>query len=104
MKSHYGYDQLLKSIHVLTQEGPRKERLIDAVTLHLELINIERDLPVDLHDDYSQFMSEIALIGSGTPEESIKTTVEGFDDEQVSSAIKKIVKLFEKFCRYDGRT
>ena len=102
MKSHYGYDQLLKSIHVLTLEGPRKERLIDAVALHLELINIERDLPVDLHDDYSQFMSDMALVGSGTPEESIRTTVEGFDDAQVNSAINKIINLFEKFCRYDG--
>ena len=104
MKSHYGYDQLLKSIHVLTQEGPRKQKLVDAVALHLELINIERDLPVDLHDDFSQFMSEIALIGSGTPEDSIRATVDSFDDAKVSSAINKIVNLFEKFCRYDGRT
>ncbi|MDJ0957252.1 MAG: hypothetical protein QNI91_10355 [Arenicellales bacterium] len=102
MKSHYGYDQLLKAIHVLTQEGPRKNRLVDAVTLHLELINIERDLPVDVHDDYSQFMSEIALIGSGTPEDSIKATVDSFDDAQVNAAINKVVNLFEKFCRYDG--
>ena len=104
MKSHYGYDQLLKSVHVLTREGPMKQKLVDAVTLHLELINIERDLPVDLHDDYSQFMSEIALIGSGTPEESIKATIESFDDVQVNSAITKIINLFEKFCRYDGHT
>ena len=102
MKSHYGYDQLFKAVHVLAGDGSTKKRLEDAVALHLELINMERDLPVDLHDDYSQFMSEIALIGSGTPEESIKRTIESFDDAKVNSAISKIISLFEKFCRYDG--
>lgn len=102
MKSHYGYDQLLKSMLVLAEEGPKKKKLVDAVTLHLELINIERDLPTDLHDEYSQFMSEMALVGSGTPEQSIQATVETFDEAQVSSAISKIIGLFERYCRYDG--
>ena len=49
MKSHYGYDQLLKSIHVLTQEGPGKQKLVDAVELHLlpQAVDVQRTLSPD---------------------------------------------------------
>ena len=97
MVSHFGYEQFLNAMFKLSDEGTKKERLINAVDGGLTNITPEKDLPEEMQGDFNKFMTEIKDKGS------VLETVEIYDDAQVASAVYKIIGFFEDMVRR-GRT
>lgn len=93
MVSNFGYKQLLNAMFALSDEGTKKERLINAVGGGLTNITPDRDLPEEMQRDFNKFMTEIKDKGS------VPETVEIYDDAQVASAVYKIIGFFEDMCR-----
>ena len=93
MVSNFGYEQFLNAMFALSGDGTKKERLIKATDDALVNITPDKDLPEEMHGDFNEFISEIKSKGS------IPQTIEIYDERQVSSAVYKIISLFEDLCR-----
>ena len=93
MVSHYGYQQLLNAMFALSEEGTKKERLINAMDAGLSNITPDKDLPSEMQGDFNKFMSEIKNKGT------VPETVDVYDETQVASAVYKIIGFFEDVCR-----
>lgn len=99
MKSSFGHEQLFRAMYALAGEGPRKERLVNAMTAGLIHIDPEEDLPEELHDEFKRFLSEINYTAAKTNEGTIQATVATYNDAQVDSAIEKIIGFYDAVSR-----
>ena len=90
--------QLKRAVHILSGDGPPRERLFRCYTSHLATLR-PKDLPAEIRNEFSS----LAMRLNPGPEQSIRDVrqaVEVSSDEDVMSMIHSIVEMYDAVTRY----
>jgi hypothetical protein len=95
-----GWEKLHLAVHTLAGTGTQKERLVDAVAYNLIHIIPDKDLPEELHDEFTEFKHKITSVPAKGNEGSIQATVNTLAESDVGQFVKEIISFYDTVCRH----
>ena len=99
MSLDYGWEKLNMSVYYLSGSESKYERLFNAVTYSLMNIKPEYELPESLREDFAALITELTAVKTTNDDESVRATINSFDEIELSNAIEKIINLHDSVCR-----